>query len=72
MKDRKKTDKRTMGVVVLAVFGIFAALHMVLPETKLWPAGLISIAVATMLVAHFQKARHNRDQINAQSAEQIN
>jgi MFS superfamily sulfate permease-like transporter len=48
-----------MGVVILAVLGIFLALHFIFPEVTLWPALLVALAVVTMIAAHVQRDGHH-------------
>ena len=59
MKRHEKTNRGYMGIAILAVAGIFFALHLALPGVTLWPAALISLAVVTMVVSHIQGGRHN-------------
>ena len=60
MTRHNSNDRGTMGMVILAVTGLFFALHLALPETTLWPAWLITMGVVTMLTSHFGKSRRSR------------
>ena len=42
-------------MAIVAVMGVFLALHFVLPGVKLWPSFLICLTVVTMIVGHFGK-----------------
>ena len=56
-KHHSNGTKGMMSGAILATTGLFFALHTLLPEQKLWPAFLIVLGVATMLVSHFKKSR---------------
>jgi hypothetical protein len=58
MKQNERKNRGYMGVVVLAVVGVFVILHLTLPGVTLWPAALVSLVVATMIVSHLQGRRH--------------
>jgi hypothetical protein len=58
MKQHERRDRGYMGIVILAVLAIFAILHFALPGVTLWPAALVSLVVATMVVSHVQGGRH--------------
>jgi uncharacterized Tic20 family protein len=55
MKRHENNSRGFMGAAVIAVLGIFFALHLALPGVTLWPAGLVVLAVVTMVVSHIQR-----------------
>jgi uncharacterized Tic20 family protein len=58
MKRHENNSRGFMGAAVIAVLGIFLALHLALPGVTLWPAGLGVLAVVTMVtmvVSHIQR-----------------
>jgi len=46
-----------MGASILAVIGIFVALHIIFPAVTLWPAAVIALAAVTMFVSHSSSSR---------------
>jgi uncharacterized protein YqgC (DUF456 family) len=59
MKRHSNSKRGNMGAAILAILGIFLALHLIFPGFTLWPFALISLAVVTMIVSH---ARRNRQE----------
>ena len=55
MKNHNQKERGAMGVAIVAVTGVFIAVHLALPDIKLWPSFLICLAVVTMVVSHFGK-----------------
>ena len=55
MKRHENSSRGFMGIAILAVVGIFFALHLAFPGVTLWPAGLVTLAVVTMVVSHIQR-----------------
>ena len=68
MKNHNQRERGAMGVAIVAVTGVFLALHLALPDIKLWPSLLICLAVVTMVVGHFGK-NHRSSSSGARSSE---
>jgi len=60
-KHHSANTKAFMGSALLAVAGLFFALHTLLPEQKLWPAFLICGSLVSMLIAHYKKSKRNEE-----------
>ena len=52
MRQHSNLQRGGMGIAILAVLGVFLALHLIFPGVTLWPAALISLVVVTMIVSH--------------------
>ena len=57
MRQHNDLQRGGMGAAILAVLGVFLALHLIFPGVTLWPAVLISLAVVTMIVSHATRNR---------------
>jgi len=64
MRHHSKTERGGMGAAILAVLGIFLALHLIFPSVTLWPFALISLAVVTMILSHSRKYRRQPRQVS--------
>lgn len=58
MRLHSKTERGKMGGAIVAVLGVFLALHLILPQVTLWPFLIVALVVVTMLVSHLGKSRH--------------
>jgi len=52
MRHSNRNNRGFQGIAILAVLGIFLAIHLIAPQITLWPALLITLAVVTMVVSH--------------------
>jgi len=66
-----RTERGPLGATILAVLGIFLALHLAFPEAVLWPAALVTLAVSTMIVSHLKKDRRERSDIRVRNGADI-
>jgi len=66
MQRHQKGEKRSLGVAILAVLGIFLVLHLALPAATLWPYLLVALVVITMIVSHTRKDSYRNHRITAQ------
>jgi len=57
MRNHSKQNRGVMGIVILAIAGIFLALHLALPGVTLWPSFLIALAVGTCIASHVGRNR---------------
>ena len=57
MKRHERNDRGYMGIAIVAVLGVFLALHLALPAVTLWPAALVSLALVMVVVGHVHGGR---------------
>ena len=57
MRKHRRNEAGPMGIMIVAITGLFFALHLALPEVTLWPAYLVCLGIGSMIAAHVGKAR---------------
>jgi len=67
MKRYTREQRGIMGVAILAVLGVFLAIHLAAPGVSLWPALLVTLVMATMIASHLQKGRHRTHRVASQT-----
>jgi len=70
MRRHERKDRGIMGAVILAVLGVFFAIHLMVPEVTIWPALLVVLAISTMLASHAQRNRTIRHSLASSTPKQ--
>ncbi len=70
MRRHERQERGIMGVVILAVLGVFLAIHMMVPKVTVWPAMLIVLVAAIMIASHARRNRVNRHSLASSDSKQ--